>query len=433
MPKTEKNLKSSKSLSEQQTENSSLSSASKNSQAKKDVINEIYKQEFSTPPKSKTTTTSSQVFIFYLVMSVIAGFLSGFIQDFWFDGYAENLVKPTETVKQEDVLDLNFLLNEEDKVYLDVLSKLKSQVVGIYKKRTSNEILDSLYLEKDFLGSGVVVTSDGWILTHTSIIDDEDYVVITSDKKVFEPSNEVVDQFSGTVLVQISAQGLSPVRFADLNTVQPTKPLLVSRYSAQNHGSDIVKTAIQKFAYHDQIKGTDFLLSSEKIDHYLKLVTDFDPVYNGAVLVNENVEVVGLLFYSGRPEVRLAIPGYYLNSAVNNFLENSSEIIRSTLGVHYVDLSESLGLDTSVSEGQVKGAVLLGNAVQNILAVNEKSPAQVAELKAGDIILKVNNEDVDERNSLTKLIQDYTPGQEVTLLISRAGEELEIKVVLGEM
>ncbi|PIT90651.1 MAG: protease Do, partial [Candidatus Komeilibacteria bacterium CG10_big_fil_rev_8_21_14_0_10_41_13] len=56
-----------------------------------------------------------------------------------------------------------------------------------------------------------------------------------------------------------------------------------------------------------------------------------------------------------------------------------------------------------------------------------------AGLKAGDIILKVNNEDVDERNSLTKLVQDYAPGQEVTLTILRSGQQVEVKVSLGEL
>ena len=400
---------------------------------KKEVIKEIYQQEI-LQPRLKTPLISSKVFIFYLLMSVMAGFLAGFIQDFWFDDYQANFINPTEESKSlKEPLDLNFLLQQQDSTYTRALSQLKSQVVGFYKKKASEEILDSLYLEKDFLGSGIVVTSDGWVLTHQSVIKDNDYVIITANKKILEPLKEVMDLFSGTVLIQIAAEGLSPVKFADLNAIQATEPLLVARYSAQNHGSDIVKSSIQKFSYHDQSKGRDFLLSTEKIDHYLKLANGFDAVYNGAVLVNEKVEIVGLLFVSGRPEIRLATPGYYLDSAVSNFLKSSSEVIRSYLGVHYIDLSESLGLPEEVIEGRVKGAVLLGEAKEDILAVAKSSPAETAGLKAGDIILKVNNEEVDEKNSLTKLIQDYTPGQELTLTILRDKQTLEIKVVLGEL
>ena len=87
---------------------------------KEEVIREIYQQEFSVPSFSKTRAGGSKVFIFYLLMSVIAGFLSGFIQDFWFDDYTRTLVEPKEAVTEEQVLDLNFLLNEEDQAITDI-------------------------------------------------------------------------------------------------------------------------------------------------------------------------------------------------------------------------------------------------------------------------------------------------------------------------
>jgi len=122
-----------------------------------------------------------------------------------------------------------------------------------------------------------------------------------------------------------------------------------------------------------------------------------------------------------------------LVSAVNNFLAKSEEILRSRLGLSYLSLSEALGLPASVSENRTKGAVVLGDAKRNILAVAVGSPAEAAGLKAGDIIIKVNNEEVDESNSLTKLIQDYTSGQEITLTIIRAGQESQIKVTLDAL
>jgi len=396
------------------------------------TIEEIYKQDFQAPLKISKSSGSLKTAILVIFFSVIGGFLGGVASN----GYvSQDLTAITQinTNNTPEVIDLEFLLSKEDQEYSKVLSQLRSQVVGFYKKRTSEEILGSLYLEKDFLGSGVIVTSDGWLLTHKQVVGNEDYVIITADKKALEPLKEVVDPLTNLVLVQVSASDLAPVKFADLNYLQVTNPILAVRYSAQNHGSDIIKTSVQRFSYHDQVKANDFLLSTEKIDHYLKITNDFDLVYNGGILFNGNNEVVGLMFESGRAEIRLAIPGYYLKSAVSNFLSSSAEVIRSQLGVNYLDLSESLGLAENITEGRVKGAVLLGNLDLNILAVAEGSPAAEAGLKAGDIIIKVNNEEVDEKNSLTKLIQDYTPGQELTLTFIRAGEEQEVKVVLGEM
>lgn len=399
---------------------------------KEETIKEIYQQM--EPLRSFIKPAGSlKVILLCLIISLLAGFVAGLTGNTFF---GTNLaIEPSAKPQQKaEVLDLDSFLSQQDQIYSKTLSQLRSQIVGFYKKRPAVEnILDSLYLEKDFLGSGVVVTSDGWLLTHKQVVDSQDFVVITADKKVLEPLKKVIDPLTNMVLVQVSAKDLSPAKFADLNYLEPTSPLLVVRYSPQNHGSDIIKTSIQRFAYHDQTKGSDFLLSTEKIDRYLKIASDLELVYNGGILFNDKSEVAGILFESGRDKIRIAIPSYYLKSGVNNFLTSASEVIRGNFGVHYVDLSESLGFAEKVSEGRNKGAVLLGSVDSKILAVTENSPAASGGLKAGDIILKVNNEEINENNSLTKLIQDYTPGQELTITFIREGKETTAKVVLGEL
>ncbi len=403
--------------------------------SKEQTLEEIYHQEIKPPKIITKSEINLKVLILLVIISLLGGFVAGLVQDNLYDSYYRGTALDVDKDKgdEDQILDLNFLLKEEDDAYGKVLTEIRSQLVGFYKSKKAGGILDSIYLEKDFLGSGIVVTSDGWLLTHQSVITDEDYVIVTNNKETFVPTKEVIDEFSGTVLIKIAKEGLAPARFAEVNNLSATNVLLSTRYSIQNHGSDIIKTSLQKFSYHDQSKGEDFLLSTEAIDHYLKVANQFEDVYNGAALINDKNEVVGVLFNSGRDLIDLAIPAYYLKSATNNFLVNSQEIIRSDLGVYYIDLSESIGLSTEVTEGRINGAVLLGNAAKNILAVETESVAAEAGLKAGDIVIKVNGEDIDEKNSLTKLIQDYTPGQEVSLMIVRAGEEMEIKVVLGEM
>jgi S1-C subfamily serine protease len=411
-----------------------MSKNENNKNERKELLAEIYGQPFS-PSNSKNRKATSFVFIFYLIISMVSGFLAGFIQDFWFDNYTQTVINQpasTNQTKSKEVLNLNFLLKEDDQAYSQVLTQLKSQLVGFYKKRSSEDVYSSLYLEKDFLGSGLIVTSDGWLLTPQNIVKDSNFVIVTSDKKVYQPAKKVVDNFSQTAMIKIAAQDLTPVKFADLNTLKSTDSLLVARYALQNHGSDLLKTTIQKFSYHDQAKGRDFLLSTETADHYLKISGDLDTFYNGAILVNNQEEVVGLLFQSSSQAVRLAVPSYYLSSVIKNFLISSAEIMRSYMGVHYLNLSETLGLSDKLTQGLAKGALIVGDKDNKIEAVIEKSPAAEVGLVEGDIILKVNNEDVDEKNSLTKLINDYTPGQELNLVIYRAGKNLPMKLILGE-
>ncbi|MFA6304947.1 MAG: PDZ domain-containing protein [Patescibacteria group bacterium] len=412
-------------------------SEANNRETKRTVIDNIYNQEI-LRPSSGGGILGIKNLLLILVVSVLGGFVAGLVQDNWFS--VNDYLSPAaseQVAKSKEVLDLNFLVKEDTGSYDKIFSEIRKQLVGFYRLKTPTSagsgILDSLYLEKDFLGSGVVATSDGWLMVPAGVVGDNKFIVVTSDKKIYQPDKQILDKFSNILLVHISATGLSPVKFASVSAISPTDLLLTSRYSIQNHGSDIVKTSIQKFAYHDQAKPADFLLSTDKIDHYLKLAKELAPVYNGAMLLNDKNEVAGLLFNSGREGINLAIPAYYLKSAIGNFLANSEEVLRSRLGVNYLDLSEALGLNQAVAEGRVKGAVLLGDAKRNILAVIDGSPAALAGLAAGDIILKVNNEDIDESNSLTKLIQDYSSGQEITLRIFRKGEEKDLKVTLGEL
>ncbi|MCX6785472.1 MAG: PDZ domain-containing protein [Candidatus Komeilibacteria bacterium] len=414
--------------------------------SQKAAITEIYDQQIQQPYHGRAVV-SFKLLLLLLFTSVLGGILGGLIHAGWFSGQVnQNVNQPGNlnlnlnsdtTVKKTEILDLNSLLkdNTNNDAYAKVLHELKSQVVGFYSKKAAVPgIFDSLYLEKDFLGSGVIVTSDGWILAPRSVVKDQNYIIVTADKRIFDPQKAVVDNFSNSVLVKIEAKNLSPVSFSDLSTLKTTDTLLSLRYTLKGNGnSEIIKTAVAKFFYHDQGKGADFLLASDKEDHYLKMSNDFEALYNGAPLFNDKGQVAGLLFNSGRSIIDLAIPAYYLKSGVSSFLTSSSVVARPSLGVNYLDLSEVLGLSADVSENRLKGAVLLGDAKRSITAIVPNSPAAKAGLQAGDIIVKINNEELNESDSLTKLIQEYPAGQEITLTISRKGNEQDVKITLGKL
>lgn len=406
---------------------------------KKKVIEDIYRsQEVERPTIENGFTLKSLIFV--LLSSFAGGFLAGFIYYNYFTDPAFTLLKDnTQTatstnVDKNKVLDLNFLLQENSSQEIKFLAELRQPLVGFYKKRTGNGVLDSLYLEKDFLGSGVAITSDGWILTHQAVIKDLNGIIaVTADKKVLTPVKILIDKFSGLVFVQLPANNLTPVKFADPNNLRPASVLLASRYLPLQNGVEISKATLQKMFYHDQSSGENFLLLTDAIESYFKIAGELESGYNGSPLLTEKNEVAGLLFLAGKNYVNLAVPANYLKNTVDKFLGNGQKIARGFFGAHYLDLSEVIGLSETISEGRTKGAVILGDAKREILAVTPNSPAEKAGLKAGDIVLQVNNEDVNELNSLTKLLQNYSTGQEVTLKVFSKGKEKELKVILGTL
>lgn len=401
---------------------------------KKEVLEEIYKQPFAKPLEIKGLA-SGKILIGALILSTLAGFLAGLIEDAWLNDYFNNNSNQPNANANNSVPDLDsFIKKEEDQDYQQVLNQLQKQLLGIYRKKSDKDVFSSLYLEKDFLGNALAVTSDGWLITQESLVKDSAYVIIDSKKKVLEPLKTVIDPLTHVALIKVAAEGLSPARFADFNSLEAGQAILAARYAGEGRGFSLARTSLESAAYQERTSGKDFLLSTEKAEHYLKLSRGLESGFKSAPLFNDRAEVVGLLDGLDKAgEVKLAVLSVYLNSAVDNFLASSNQVIRPLLGVRYLDLNSALGLSEQVSEGQHQGAVLFGDAENKISAVAVGSPAEKAGLKAGDIIVKVNQEVIDERNSLTKLIQDYTPGQEITLTVFKKGQTSEVKAVLGEL
>jgi len=406
---------------------------------KKKVMEDIYRSQDIEQPLVENNFGLKWL-IFILLISFAGGFLAGFVYFNYFTFsetriFNNNVQTATSTgADRNQVLDLNFLLKEDTAQEIKFLAELRQPLVGFYKKRSGGVVLDSLYLEKDFLGSGVAITSDGWILTHQSVLKNLDGVVaMTADKKILTPTKILIDKFSGLVFAQLPVNNLTPVKFADSNNLKPAAVLLASRYLPLQNGVEAVRVALQKTSYHDQASGEDFLLLTDVIDNYFKISEELETSYNGSPLLNDQNEVAGLLFIAGKDYVNLAMPAYYLQSAVDKFLSNNQKIARGSFGAHYLDLSETVGLSAAITEGRIKGAVIMGDAKREILAITPGSAADKAGLKAGDIILQVNGEDVNELNSLTRLLQNYSAGQEITLKVFSKGKEKELKVTLGNL
>src|SRR3989338_5455330 len=157
-----------------------------------EVIEKVFQHELDRPRNIGLSAFTFKLFFLIFLTALAAGFLAGFIRDNLMDIYSQKtsqnqVTNFADNNDKSQVLNLNFLVQEQDNAYSDVLTKVRAQVVGFYKAKPAGGILDSLYLEKDFLGSGVVVTSDGWLLTHQSVLNKaENAVVVTSDKKKYQ-------------------------------------------------------------------------------------------------------------------------------------------------------------------------------------------------------------------------------------------------------
>lgn len=274
-------------------------------------------------------------------------------------------------------------------------------------------------LKRKSLGSGFIISKDGYILTNTHVVDNATEIKVSlSDEKVYEAEVVGRDPKTDIALIKIKANG-------DL----PTVPL---GNSDELEVGDWVIAIGNPFGL-DQTVTAGIVSAKGRVvgagpyDNFIQTDASINPGNSGGPLFNTKGEVVGIntMIFSpsgGNVGIGFAIP---VNMATELLpqLKEKGKVSRGWLGVmiqHVTpELAESFGL------AKEKGA-LISDVVTD-------SPAEAAGLKRGDIVLRYNGKDVDKMNDLSRLVAATPPGKEVELLVIRESKELKIRVKIGEM
>jgi len=291
---------------------------------------------------------------------------------------------------------------------VNIADKHQKTIAGVY--RTPGVIAavgQTLFSEDDFLGSAVVVTSDGWLMTTDQVTLSKDVSVVLGNK-VYKVEELVQDKFSGTVFLKINENSLQPANFQLTDNLKTGEKLFTSFDLPNAYDHSFVTSYLSNPHYSN----TKYLFT-DSIDYYIK-VSEFNDK-KASPYFNLDGNLIGLS-YNVASET-LLIPSEYLRQAVKNLLNNTE---RTNLGVRYVDMENNSGFDRK------------GNLVYNpqYVAVVYNSPAYKAGIRSGDQIVAVNNDIVSSYRTLTSILQNYRPGDRVIIKILRSGQEQDIEVNL---
>ena len=265
------------------------------------------------------------------------------------------------------------------------------------------------------VGSGFILTNDGFIMTNAHVVDGADQVIVTlTDKREFTARIVGADKRTDVAVVKIEASGLPPVKIGDPNRLKVGEWVMAigSPFGLENTVTAGIVSA----------KGRD-------TGDYLPFIqTDvaINPGNSGGPLINMRGEVVGInsQIYSrsgGFMGISFAIP---IDEAVqvSTQLRASGRVQRGRLGVGIGDVSkdvaESLGL------GKPQGAL-----VSNVEA---GSPADKAGLEAGDIILKFDGKRIEKSSDLPRAVGGTKPGTASTVTVFRRGTTKDYPIMVGE-
>lgn len=272
--------------------------------------------------------------------------------------------------------------------------------------------------EKNSLGSGFVLSSDGYILTNHHVIKDaEEIIVRFNDRSEMEAKVLGSDERSDIALLKVEAKGLTPVKLGDSTDLQVGEWVLAI---GSPFGFDYSATA-------GIVSALGRNLPSDNYVPFIQTDVAINPGNSGGPLFNLDGEVIGInsQIYSrtgGFMGVSFAIPMDVVMDVVNQ-IKDQGYVSRGWLGVVIQnvtrELAESFGLD------RPEGAL--------VSRVMPNSPADKAGLEAGDVILEFNDKEVATSSSLPPLVGRTKVGETVPVLVMRNKKQQTIDVKIEKL
>ena len=268
------------------------------------------------------------------------------------------------------------------------------------------------------VGSGFILSSDGFVLTNAHVVEGAEAVLVTlADKREFRA--RVVgtpDKRTDVAVLKIEATGLPSVRIGDVNRLKVGEWVMAigSPFGLENTVTAGIVSAKQR--------DTGDYLS------FIQTDVAINPGNSGGPLINLRGEVVGInsQIYSrsgGFMGISFAIPIDEAIRVADQLRGPTGRVSRGRIGVSIdqvtKDVAESIGL------GRPQGAL--------VRSVEAGAPAEKAGVEAGDIILRFDGKPIERASDLPRLVGNTKPGTRASLTVFRRGSQKDLSVVVAEI
>ncbi|MDZ7372760.1 MAG: DegQ family serine endoprotease [candidate division KSB1 bacterium] len=280
---------------------------------------------------------------------------------------------------------------------------------------------DQEYIQRG-LGSGVIVSKDGYILTNHHVIKDADQIYVVYNRKEYKAKVVGSDASTDIAVVKIEAdEELPVVRFGDSDKLEVGEWVL----AIGSPFSEVLEhTVTHGIVSAKGRRGLNISGSQMRFQDFIQTDAAINPGNSGGALVNLRGELVGIntaIVGQANVGIGFAIP---INMArwVMEQLVSKGKVVRGWLGVWIQSVDEKIakayGLDRPM------GAL--------VTQVQKNSPAEKAGIKEGDLILEFDGRKIEDSQHLTNLVASYPPGAEVEVVLIREKSRRTLRVKLGE-
>ncbi|MGN9164815.1 serine protease HtrA [Tissierellaceae bacterium HCP3S3_D8] len=385
----------------------------------KDIPEDIYLYKSSDEIEKKKKRGFRGSLFSYIALALVASIIGGVISIYVGPSLYGSIL-PNPNSNQYTSQPVNINTTDDINTVSAVVKKAMSSVVGI----TTLETRQFLFQEQDVegLGSGVIVNSDGYILTNSHVVANGNAKEI---KVLFDNGDKVPgrvlwsDPSIDLAMVKVDITNLPVAELGDSDNLEVGE---IAIAIGNPLGLEFERTVTSGIisGLHRSVR----MDQTTVIDDLIQTDASINPGNSGGPLLNKRGEVVGI----NTAKIKSA-EGLGFSIPINSVKTIVKDVIDKgvhnpvMLGIRGLDIEEyqlRLGIDLGLEEGII------------ILQVDENTSAAKAGLLPGDVVMKVDNKDVESMQSLKNILYKYSVGDKANLKIIRNGEEKEIEVVFQE-
>lgn len=314
-------------------------------------------------------------------------------------------------------------LSMAENTIADIAEEASKSVVNI-NVRTNAQVHPMLEMmgisvpPQEGVGSGIIVKSNGYILTNNHVAGDASDILVTlNDKRKFKGKVVGRDVYTDLAVIKIDANDLPVAKLGVSKTLRPGdwviaigSPMGIDHTVTMGIISGVGRNLVNEGSRVELIQ-TDAAINRGN---------------SGGPLINIRGEVIGLNELIINPQVAqnmcFAIPVDVFKDVTDNLI-SGKKVLHPYVGLGMQDLDEELARAMGLPKG-VHGVV--------VIQVVPDSPAERSNLAMADVIQKVDGKDVSTAQEVKDVIKSHKPGDRLTMLVLRAGKLMPIDVVVGE-
>ena len=271
-------------------------------------------------------------------------------------------------------------------------------------------------------GSGVIISSDGYILTCAHVVSGASQITVTIGDTDYTATVVGEDDTSDVAVLKIDATGLTPATVGDSDSLSVGDSVLAVGNPLGELGGTVTSGIVSALNRSVTIQGS----SSTNTMSLIQMDASVSPGNSGGGLFNMNGELIGLVnaksSSSDAEGLGFAIP---INDAIQvaqDLLENGYVSGRPYMGITYI----------AVTDAQTAAQLNVNAYGVYVVDVVQGGPADKAGLKAGDRIVSIDGTEIAQKDDLGTLMQQHTAGDTLSITVARDGQMQTVSLTLGE-